>query len=668
MTRCRVPGDKSIAHRALILAPFASGRSVLRGLPAGLDVQSTATAMRALGADLRATTEGALLIEGGLDPAAPPAPIECGNSGTTARLLAGVLAGLGVPGELTGDRSLRRRPMDRVVYPLQAMGAPIRYLGEHGTLPVRFEGRASGALRPLRHRPRVASAQVKSALLLAGLLDRTRVDVIEPGQSRDHSERLLAWMGAPVTVQTIDDLPRLSFDPVGWDGRLRPLDMEIPGDLSSAAFLIVASLLTGQELVVDGVGLNPTRTDFLDVLRSMGAEVDTRLEGAAAGESWGSVRIEPGPLRPLRIAPAMVPGLLDEIPALAVLAARVPGTSVIEGAAELRHKESDRLALIARNLNRLGVDCEEEEDGLRIRGSEAPLSGAVETDGDHRLAMAFGVLACLPGMEIEVGDPAAVAVSFPAFWEELDALVSQPVRARRPMPNDTDDMNEPREFAIAIDGPAASGKSTTASRVAETLGALHLSSGELYRAITWVSLREGWIDDADFGSRLGELPVELVAAKGGFEPRVRGLHPGEGLDDPDVVARVSDVSARAVVRERVTETVRQAARGRPVVSDGRDVGTTVFPQAPLKVFLVASSRERARRRLLDYGHEPSPETIEREAAALEARDRADSTRDLSPLRRAADAVEIDTTRLSPEQVVERIVQLARQRGLAAGPY
>lgn len=230
-------------------------------------------------------------------------------------------------------------------------------------------------------------------------------------------------------------------------------------------------------------------------------------------------------------------------------------------------------------------------------------------------------------------------------------------------------MNEAgRSFTIAIDGPAASGKSTTARRVAAALDALHLNSGQLYRAIAWASLREGWIDDEDFDSRLRELPITLAAGDGRFELSVRGRDPGRELDAPEVVARVSDVSARASVREVVTEKLREAARGSRVVSDGRDVGTTVFPHASLKVFLTASARERARRRLLDYGHEPDPETIVREAAVLEARDRADSTRELSPLRRADDAIEIDTTRIPPDRVVERIVKLARQRSLGTGSY
>ena len=223
-------------------------------------------------------------------------------------------------------------------------------------------------------------------------------------------------------------------------------------------------------------------------------------------------------------------------------------------------------------------------------------------------------------------------------------------------------------FTIAIDGPAASGKSTTASRVAEALGAVHLNSGRFYRAITWASLREGWIDDDDFEARLRELPLTLVDGDEGMELRVRRRAPGAALDEPDVVARVSDVSARAAVREVVTRAVREAARGRRVVADGRDVGTTVFPQAELKVYLEASPRERARRRLRDYGREASPESVEAEAAALEARDVADSTRDLSPLRRADDAVEIDTTRLSPDEVVGKIIELACRRGLEPGPY
>ena len=430
MTTCRVPGDKSIAHRAIILAPLAAGGSVIRGLPDGLDVQRTAMAMRAIGARLTRCGGGALRVEGGLAPIAEVAPIECGNSGTTARLLAGLLAGLGVSCELRGDESLRRRPMERVVYPLQAMGARIAYLDKRGVLPIRLEGRASGSLRPLRHRPRMPSAQVKSALLLAGLTGRTRVEVIEPSKSRDHTERLLSWMGAPLEVGIDDGRPRVTLEPDGWDGYLRPLDFDVPGDMSSAAFLIVAGLLAGRECVVENVGLNPTRTGLLDVLGGMGADVHVEARGQSAGEPWGRVRVEARALRPFRIGPALIPRLLDEIPALAVMASRIPGVSVIEGAAELRHKESDRLALIARNLRQLGADCEEVNDGLRIRGSDSVLSGVAETGGDHRLAMAFGVLARLPGMQVDVDDPDAVDVSFPGFWETLDRLVP-PKRRRR---------------------------------------------------------------------------------------------------------------------------------------------------------------------------------------------------------------------------------------------
>jgi cytidylate kinase len=222
---------------------------------------------------------------------------------------------------------------------------------------------------------------------------------------------------------------------------------------------------------------------------------------------------------------------------------------------------------------------------------------------------------------------------------------------------------EPGAFTVAIDGPAASGKSTTALRVAEALGALHLNSGQLYRAITWAALKEGWIDEENFAARLAELPISLVEGESGFEVEVGGRRPRDALSAPDVVGRVSEVSARSCVRQRVTKALREAARDRRVVSDGRDVGTTVFPDAGLKVFLTASPVERARRRLLDQGKEVTDRALKLETAALVARDRADSTRELSPLRRAEDAVEIDTTRLSPEEVVTRIVELARHRRL-----
>jgi 3-phosphoshikimate 1-carboxyvinyltransferase len=396
---------------------------MLRGLPPSADVMATLRALRELGLEAIGGAPGPVEVKGPASWNDAPAPIHCANSGTTARLLAGLLAGLGRSAELDGDESLRRRPMDRVVYPLQAMGARLRYVGSRGRLPILVEPRASGSLRSLRYRPRVSSAQVKSALLLAAVTSRTELEIRDRGEPRDHTERLLKHMGAPLSFSTGPEGQWMHFDPSGWDGKLRPLDTLVPGDVSSAAFLIAGAVLGGHSVRIRNVGLNPTRTGFLEILNAMGASVGSVATGEAAGEPVGDVEALPGTLGPFRFDGTVVPRLIDEIPILAVLAARAEGTSEIRGAGELRHKESDRLALLAANLGALGVECEELEDGLRIRGTRAVLRGGVRTGGDHRLAMAFGVLSRLPGCRVGIDAPECVAVSFPGFWEALDRVL-----------------------------------------------------------------------------------------------------------------------------------------------------------------------------------------------------------------------------------------------------
>lgn len=430
MRSIRPPGDKSISHRALILASLAEGTSRIRGLLAARDVASTEAALRALGVEITETTERTAVGAEGREvrvggPAtfgSPAEPVDCGNSGTTARLLTGLAVGAGAEITLDGDPSLRRRPMDRVVYPLQAMGGGIRYLEEPGRLPIRIEARVTGSLRPLRHRSRVASAQVKSALLLAGLASDTRVEVREPGRSRDHTERMLEAMGAPIEFGPDGDGARAALRP-RQGARLAPLDLAVPGDPSAAAFLIAGALLAGRPLRVEGVGLNPTRTGFLEVLEEMGAALRATRTGVEAGEPVGDLEVRPGELGAFSIGGDRMPRLLDEVPALAVLAARARGTSRVSGAEELRVKESDRLAILADNLERVGVRCRERPDGLEIEGTSAPLEGEVRTGGDHRIAMAFGALAASGGARLTLDDRDCVAVSFPGFWERLAEVV-----------------------------------------------------------------------------------------------------------------------------------------------------------------------------------------------------------------------------------------------------
>lgn len=654
MIDVRVPGDKSISHRAALIAPLAVSPSEIRGLPDGADVRASVRAMQALGAGVECVEAGDGLTMrctgGGLRVASPPR-IDCGNSGTTARLLAGILAGSGVPALLDGDSSLRSRPMRRVIYPLQAMGARIQYEGEPDRLPVRLHGRATGALRTLRHRGRVASAQVKSAVLLAGVLARVRVAISEPALSRDHTERMLCAMGVPLTFD-----PRrtgageVSLDPSAWDGVLKGLRMTVPGDPSSAAFLIGASLLGGRPATVEDVAANPGRTGFLSVLEEMGARVERQPVPAQAGEpreTW-SVR-PPDGLRAFSIGGEIIPRVIDEIPLLAVLAARARGRSEIRDAAELRVKESDRLAVLARTLETLGVVVEERPDGLTIQGRAGRLEGNVVTRGDHRIAMAFGVLAAAGDADLHIDDRMCASVSFPGFWRAIERF--RPPSGRKPASR--------TGRVIAVDGPAASGKSSTALSVARRLGFVHVNSGLLYRAITWWALDAGLAEEEPaIESAVRELDLDLIPTRDGFDVRVEGARPGPDLESPEVTACVSAVSALPAVREVVLEHLRRSGRRHEIVCDGRDIGTVVFPGADLKIFLVAEARERALRRLRQRARPFTEEDIERETRRLEARDRLDRSRAVSPLKRAADATEIDTTDMAPEEVVDAVLDLA----------
>ena len=306
--------------------------------------------------------------------------------------------------------------MARVTAPLADMGAHFDFLAEDGRLPVRVTGRPS--LAPLDWQSPVASAQVKSALLLAGVVGHAFVLVSEPRQSRDHTERMLRSLGVSVIAHPVEDRWQVELrDP---PERLDALDFEVPGDISSAAFLLALGALTeGEGIEVDRVGLNPTRTAFLDVLRRMGAAVEVEAGPEGSPEPWGRVAVRPTGLRATDIAEAEVPGLIDEIPLIAALAARAEGESRITGAAELRHKESDRITAVVENLRGLGVRAEELPDGMVIEGSDRPLAGRVACRGDHRIAMAFGVLSALPGNSIHIDEPEAADVSFPGFWDLL---------------------------------------------------------------------------------------------------------------------------------------------------------------------------------------------------------------------------------------------------------
>jgi 3-phosphoshikimate 1-carboxyvinyltransferase len=420
-----VPGDKSITHRALMLAACARGDSRLSGLLPGEDCRSTAAVLRALGCDVPEPPAGGgeIVVRGrGMDAwHAPAVPLDCGNSGTTARLMMGLLASRPFSSTLTGDASLRARPMRRITEPLERMGARFRELDAPGRLPVEVTG---GALSSLDYVSPKASAQIKSAVLLAGLGAGVAVSVTEPVLSRDHTERMLASLGAPARFEQVEGGVRAVLGE--WAGPLPPLELRVPGDPSSAAFIAALALLADAgELRIQGVCANPTRTGFFAIARKMMGLIAWDRGRAEGGEPVSDVVVRPSKLRAVTVGGEDIPAAIDEIPVLAILAARAEGETRITGAGELRVKESDRIAAIVAALRAVGAQAEELDDGLVIRGGDHPLRGRVATHGDHRIAMAFGVLGALPGNEIEVDDRACAAVSYPGFWEVLRGLAGR---------------------------------------------------------------------------------------------------------------------------------------------------------------------------------------------------------------------------------------------------
>jgi 3-phosphoshikimate 1-carboxyvinyltransferase len=411
----RVPGDKSITHRALLFGALARGTSHVGGALTSLDARSSARVLRQLGvaiSPLQRERVVTLAARGRLAP--PQGVLNCGNSGTTTRLLLGMLAGHPFRARLTGDASLRRRPMRRVTVPLEQMGAHISDM-DGDRLPLTIRG---GRLRGISHEMPVSSAQIKSCLLLAGVTGRVPVALREPtGRSRDHTERLLRAFGYLVE-ESADGWIR--FAPTG---RVEPFDMQVPGDPSSAAFLVgAAALAEGGSLRIVRVGVNPTRVGFLDVLRRMGAAVRVEDEEVAFGEPVADLVVGPASLTATEVRAEEIPGLIDEIPMLAVVASRARGTSVFRDVGELRVKESDRLGLIADNLRACGVAAEVRGDDLWVEGGDAAPAGRVRTAGDHRLAMAFAVLGSLPGARVRIDDMDCADVSFPGFPEALGAI------------------------------------------------------------------------------------------------------------------------------------------------------------------------------------------------------------------------------------------------------
>lgn len=413
-----MPGDKSISHRAALIAALSSGNSEISNFSTARDCASTLACLRELGVSIE-ESHGKLIVAGNKNFRTPTNRLDCGNSGSTLRILAGVLAGQELEAELVGDESLSSRPMRRIIEPLELMGAKIE--STDGKAPLKIRG--SSSLTPITYKLPIASAQVKSAILFAGLNATGKTTVVETSPTRDHTERLFKGFGVNVT-----DGPSISLEgPARFNGGA----ITIPGDVSSAAYFVAAAMLLPEsQLTIEGVGLNPTRAAFLNVLSSWGGDISTTDLQSERNEPRGTINVRGGVSRNASadertLSKAMIPSLIDELPLLAVVGSQISGGIRIKDAGELRLKESDRLAATAANLRAMGAEVEEFEDGLQVSGPTRLRAASIDSFGDHRIAMAFTVAALLADGETEIRGAECVAISFPEFFQLLDSVVTR---------------------------------------------------------------------------------------------------------------------------------------------------------------------------------------------------------------------------------------------------
>ena len=629
----RTPGEKSISHRSVLLAALAEGTSVVHGLSDGADVAASLAAVEAMGVEVERPDADTIVLHGGrtrLHPAAHP--LDCGNSGTSMRLLCGLVAGFGWVTELVGDESLTLRPMDRVAEPLARMGATVSGRGARCLPPLRIEG---GVLEGIDWTSKMASAQVKSAILLAGLSARGETVVREPVTTRAHTEEMLADAGADISVEPWGEGRVVTLRP----SALKPVERTVPADPSAAAFFAVAgATVPGGAVDIADVYAGPARLGFVSVLQRMGADITlVSPDGGAADPHTATIRVRATshPLQATEIPAAEIPSL-DEIPVLAVAAAVAEGTTVFSDVGELRVKEVDRLAAVADMVMAFGATARAEGDTLSITGLGGPLRAArFDSRGDHRMAMAAAVagLAAARGERTLVTGFDATATSYPGFAVDLRALAKSG--------EGDGDGRAPRALLVAIDGPAGAGKSTVSNAVAQHLGLERLDTGAMYRAVAALALERGIEPDDAAAVAALATSADIVV---GSRVTIDGLDVTDRIRSPEVGRAVSVVAANADVRTQLVRRQRDwaVAHGGGVV-EGRDIGSVVFPDAEVKVYLTASPEERARRR-----NDESPEGVAR-------RDRIDSTRDASPLRPAGDAHHLDTTGRTVQDVVEEVL-------------
>lgn len=644
----RVPGDKSISHRALMLASLVLGTTEIEGLLEGEDVLNTAKALRLLGVQIESKRPGHWQVQGvgdcGLSEASDV--LDMGNSGTGARLMMGLVTPYPFVTFFTGDASLRDRPMKRVITPLEQMGA--RFEARQGNkLPLALHGAAMSL--PTEYTLPIPSAQVKSAILFAALNTRGTTTVTEPVATRDHTERMLRYFGWEVETQKYAD-GAVSVTLQGQQ-TIAPANrtLTIPGDPSSAAFLTVAALLLpGSDITIQNVCINPLRTGLYDTLREMGGDITFTHKRNSAGEDVADIRVRHSKLKAITVAAERAPSMIDEYPILAVAAAFAKGTTVLHGLAELRVKESDRLSAIAEGLKACGVSASIQEDTLSVHGGERPKGGGtVKTYFDHRIAMSFLVMGMAALAPVHIDDGSAINTSFPGFGEIMNSLGAQIVMDTHGVGAAT---HKSTSLSIAVDGPASSGKGTLARRIAEHFGFPYLDTGSIYRA---VGLKLIYSDKSPYDKRAAIDAARSLSEQDLSNPRLRQERIGQAAS---IISAIPEVRAILLDFQR-----RFAKNPAGAVLDGRDIGTVVCPDAAVKIFITATLETRAKRRWRELQGEGIEVVYESVLEDLRERDERDANRAVAPLIPAEDAIVIDTSNLDAKTVFEHVAEIVRKK-------
>jgi 3-phosphoshikimate 1-carboxyvinyltransferase len=622
--KVNVPGDKSISHRALIISSQAIGTSKITGMLEGEDVIATANALRAMGVGIEKNGDTWLVKGVGVGGLSEPDNfIDMENTGTGCRLLMGLVCTQGINVFLTGDASLRKRPMDRVTIPLTQMGA--RFVTrEKGRLPLVVQGTRDAM--PIVYEMPVASAQVKSAVLLAALNTPGTTGIIEKEPTRDHTEKMLKAFGAEIS-RSKNNVIMLKGQP-----ELTAQKIVVPGDPSSAAFLVVAALIVpNSQITIQNICINPHRTGLFTTLKEMGADIKFKNKRIEGGEEVADLEVKTSKLKGVKVPAERAPSMIDEYPVLAVAASFASGKTVMQGLKELRVKESDRLKTIYDGLIANGVKAKMGEDSLEVTGGKVSGGGLVKTHIDHRIAMSFLVMGLAAEKTIAVDDGSPIATSFPNFVELMYDLGAK-IKSQKPRP-----------LVIAVDGPAASGKGTLSRRIAEKLGVPFLDTGAIYRA---VGLKLVYNNKDANNKKHAIEAAKSITPNDLTNPRIRQERVGQAA---------SIISAYPEVRQILLDFQRDFAKNeRGAVLDGRDIGTVVCPDADLKLFVTANMETRASRRyreIIGEGFEVSYESVLED---LKERDERDSKRKTAPLKPAKEAVLVDTTDMTADEVFVKV--------------